>query len=192
MNSKTNSASKVMPIIIILISGAVVLMGTFFSGCSDDLNNPPNPNEEELITSVELQFINSQTLSEITFRFADPDGVGGDPPTQLDTVILDTFSSYTISLKFLDESKSPVEDITAEIKEEGTEHLVCYEVDGASLSITDKDQGGLPLGLEANVETSGVKNGLLVVILKHQPEGKDGSCGLGETDVEVSFPLVVE
>jgi hypothetical protein len=166
-----------------------------FSSCKDDeVVNPPNPNEEELITTVELVFTNAADSSDVsTFKFADPDGEGGNAPTQQDTIRLAQESNYTLAVRFLDESSSDVEDITEEVKEEAEEHLVCYTTDASTtVTITDQDENELNLGLEANVETSIVANGTFTVALKHQPDVKDGSCDLGETDVEVAFALEVE
>ena len=166
-----------------------------FSSCKDDeIVNPPNPNEEELITTVELVFTNAADSSDVsTFKFADPDGEGGDTPTQHDTIRLAQKTNYTLAVRFLDESTTDVEDITEEVKEEAEEHLVCYTADAStSITITDKDANGLDLGLAARVETTDAVSGTFTLSLKHQPDGKNGSCDLGETDVEVAFALEVE
>jgi phage/plasmid primase-like uncharacterized protein len=166
-----------------------------FSSCKDDeVVNPPNPNEEELITTVELVFTNAADSSDVsTFKFADPDGEGGNAPTQQDTIRLAQASNYTLAVRFLDESSSDVEDITEEVKEEAEEHLICYTTDASTtVIISDKDVNGLNIGLSADVETSVAVNGTFTIALKHQPDVKDGSCDLGETDVEVAFALEVE
>lgn len=166
-----------------------------FSSCKDDeVVNPPNPNEEELITSVELVFTNAADSTDVsTFKFADPDGEGGNAPTQQDTIRLAQASNYTLAVRFLDESSSDVEDITEEVKEEAEEHLVCYTADASTtVVISDKDANGLDLGLAASVETTDTTSGVFTISLKHQPDGKNGSCDIGETDVEVAFTLEVE
>ncbi len=167
-----------------------------FTSCKDDdVITPPDENEEELITTVELTFDNKNASADVrVFKFADPDGDGGDAPTTMDTVRLAANSEYSLSVKFLDESDAnDVEDITVEVKEEDDEHLVCYTVDaGTTVTITDADGNGLDLGLAADVKTTDAAEGTFTISLKHQPDVKDGSCDVGETDVEVRFVLVVE
>lgn len=167
-----------------------------FTGCKDDdVVTPPNPNEEELITTVELTFDNKNANADVrVFKFADPDGDGGNAPSTMDTIRLAANSEYTLSVKFLDESDaSDVEDITEEVQEEEDEHLVCYAVQGGTIvTITDKDGNGLDLGLAADVMTSDAGDGHFTISLKHQPDVKNGSCDVGETDVEVRFVLEVE
>lgn len=163
------------------------------TGCDEEeVTEPDVENEEELITSVELTFTNAADANDVnTFKFADPDGEGGEAPTQFDTIFLSANTTYALAVKFLDESDAnDVEDITEEVKEEDDEHLVCYSVHGGTtVTITDQDGGGLDLGLMADIVTSDAGDGHLTVSLKHQPDVKDGSCDVGETDVEVRFEL---
>jgi hypothetical protein len=168
-----------------------------FTGCNDDndVTDPPKPNEEELITTVELTFTNLRDTSEVNvFRFADPDGDGGNGPTQFDTIKLASKGAYSMLVRFLDESTSEIEDITEEIKEEATDHLVCFSSDGNGLFVApqDRDKNGLKLGLFNNVMTNSPESTNLTVSLKHQPGIKNGSCDVGETDVEVAFVLEVK
>jgi hypothetical protein len=164
-----------------------------FTGCKDDdVIKPDDDNVEELITTVELSF--TEDGNTTVFRFADPDGDGGNAPTETDTVKLRANTSYKLAVRFLDESDaSDVEDITEEVQEEADEHLVCYSVHGGTtVTITDKDGNNLDLGLAADVTTTDAAAGTFTISLKHQPEVKNGSCDVGETDVEVRFALEVE
>lgn len=163
------------------------------SACKDQVEDPPNPNEEELITTAELKFTDTATMQSQTFRFADPDGEGGDAPTEFDTVVLKANNFYTLEVSFLNESESPIEDITEEVLAEANEHLVCYEISaGSTVTITDEDANMLPLGLQAEVSTGTAGTGNLKVSLKHQPDIKNGQCDVGETDVEVDFSMRLE
>lgn len=176
---------------------AIAALSVFLHSCSDDddasVDQNIDANEEELITTVNLEFRNSNgDLS--TFSFRDPDGDGGNAPV-IQTIELDKGEEYSVLAKFLDESDpDDVEDITAEILEEDDEHLICFEatnVDGLTITRTDTD-GEFEVGLESAwiISDTAVSNsGVVQLVLKHQPGVKDGSCAPGDTDVEVDFPF---
>jgi hypothetical protein len=176
---------------------ALLLCSVFFS-CKreqDDVKKPQQiENEAELITTVELFFSDSAQVLPITKAiFRDTDGVGGLEPTQFDTIRLFANQTYDVDLLFWNESKSPVENITLEILEEGDEHIICYETEGVPISIqrTDTD-GTFEIGLSSKWKTSEKGNGFVTILLKHQPSIKNGNCDLGETDVELKFVIEVE
>jgi hypothetical protein len=114
-----------------------------FQACDDDpVDDPPQMNEEELITTVAMTFTNADDAEDVrTFRFSDPDGEGGNAPETTDTIELNASSTYDLAIRFLDESDpNSVEDITEEVEEEADEHLVCYTTPGdLTVTITDKD-----------------------------------------------------
>ena len=175
-----------------------VIASLLFSCKNDDDDSvtpdtPITPNEEELITTVRLNFMDSSGVTT-SFEFNDPDGEGGDAPV-IETINLAKGKIYNLSTEFLDASDpNDVEDITAEIRDEDDEHIVCYEpkdVNGLSITIVDTD-GTYDVGLSAVVlttDSASSSNGTLKVTLKHQPGLKDGTCAPGETDVEVDFPV---
>lgn len=181
----------------------ILFVNLFLFACTDDDDDSVNnnggsnitPNEEELITTVELQFSDTMGTAVDTFRFRDPDGDGGNQPT-IDTLRLSSDSIYDLNIKFLDESDPmDVEDITMEIMAEDDEHLVCFDMGNMSavqfiINKTDSD-GNYELGLQSRWQTFAAFEGSVKVILKHQPGVKDGTCAPGETDIEVDFPLIV-
>jgi len=175
----------------------IAIIASLLYSCTDDDDASPStpitPNEEELITTVRLNFMDTSGVTT-TYEFNDPDGDGGNAPV-IDTIILDKSETYDLNTEFLDASDpNDIEDITTEIRDEDDEHLVCYTtsaVDGLSVSIIDTD-GTYDVGLSAVVlttDTASSINGTLKVTLKHQPGVKDGTCAPGETDVEVDFPV---
>tara|TARA_R110002049_G_scaffold205044_8_gene375539 strand:- start:715 stop:1290 length:576 start_codon:yes stop_codon:yes gene_type:complete len=183
------------------ISLMVALVAITFTGCKkddDDDHDHGHSDEGELITSVELSFIDSANISDtIIFAFRDPDGEGGNTPTVFDSIFLKKGTTYFMNISFLDESNpNDIEDITEEIKVEDDEHLICYDLTSLpslSYTITDSD-GQFPVGLESTWRTDlsqNIDNGSLKVTLKHQPGVKNGSCAPGDTDVEISFPTVI-
>ncbi|MDP2176394.1 MAG: hypothetical protein Q8K70_10845 [Bacteroidota bacterium] len=171
------------------------LLFTFNACKSDDPKPADQPiNEGELITTLKVELTDSATGRVFnTAYFKDLDGEGGNPPTQFDTIKLNGNRTYFCKVTLLDESKTPSEDITEEVKEEAHEHLFVYESSNQKIkvSITDKDKNNLPLGIESKWQTMNNLDGKLKVILKHQSNGiKNGSALLGETDIEVDFNVI--
>jgi len=165
-----------------------------FTACKrddDDPDDPHNQNEEELITTVEIHLMGDDgSLAKAYWR--DADGPGGNDP-EIDTLHLDTNLTYTGMIEFLDESGDEIHDITHEIEEEGSEHIVCYDETIDELSITRTDSDGVyEIGLTSDWVTSNASSGTVSISLKHQPDLKDGTCAPGETDVEVIFPIVID
>lgn len=167
--------------------------------CKKDDNSVTEPDhdhdhEAELITTVALTFVGPDEAELISnFKFSDLDGAGGNVPV-IDTIRLNAGAYYSLDISFLDESKSPAEDITAEVKEEDDEHLICFSSTLSGLSIERMDTDGTyGVGLNSRWTHNGnAENGSLTLTLKHQPGVKDGTCAPGETDVEVTFPVVYQ
>ncbi len=169
------------------------ILSTFlFTACDKDDDGMDN--EQELITTVQLTFTDGAGAS-LVFNVKDLDGDGGNPPVA-DEIKLKANTSYTLSVKFLDESDpSHTHDITEEVKEESDEHLVCFTSSGAMSApvATDTDTNGKPLGLQNSLTTGSAGSGSLTVSLKHEPDKSAATpCSTGETDAEVTFPAVVE
>ena len=157
---------------------------------------PTPPNESELITTMELHFTDS--LSGNTFKvvFNDPDGDGGNAPTQFDTIHLLKNSTYKVEVTLLDKSKTPADTISNEVLEEANDHLFFYSSNPTSLvnvKIEDKDSNGKNLGLKSTWKTSKDSNkGKVKVKLMHQPGKKDGTSANGDTDIDIDFQVNVK
>lgn len=176
--------------------GTVLLAATtlFLSSCKKEKDDVAN--EEELITSVELRFVETGTANAMVVAFRDPDGEGGNPPTAFEEIVLKPNTAYTCEVSFLNESVSPADDITAEVEEEGEDHEVFYIVSGAGITITrtDVDAGGLPLGLISTWQTADASSGTVRVVLKHKPGIKAAGDAVtkGDTDIDLNFTARVE
>ena len=102
---------------------------------------------------------------------------------------------YLASIKFEGQDDGHIHDITDEIKAEANDHLLCFApmhlLNVIALNITriDKDGNGLELGLKSNWKNLVQLDGAVKISLKHQPGIKNGSCDIGETDVELLFPF---
>lgn len=173
--------------------------GLFFFalGCNPD-EDPLIENEEELITSVTLTLLPADGVGEtVVYGFSDPDGDGGDLPMMSSTGTLLAGKAYTGQVSF----GGPEGAIDAEIVEEGTDHQVFYvttaDIAFAYLSgASDLDANGNPIGMRVEATTGIAGTGMLTVTLRHEPTkgfaiDRPDQAG-GETDVEVSFPVVIQ
>lgn len=181
---------------------AIALMVIFAVGCKKD-DDTPTPvdnhdddhhHEEELITSVILSFVDTAGVQpSVQYAFRDPDGDGGNAPTQHDTIRLVANTYYNATIQLLNESETPAEDITLEIQNEDDEHLFCYAPSNTNVSIVRTDSDGTyEVGITTFWSTGAAANGDTKVTLKHQPGVKDGTCAPGDTDVEVTFVTEVQ
>ena len=86
--------------------------------------------------------------------------------------------------------------MTEEVEAESDEHLGVWTTDTNYLKVTitdfDTNNPPLPLGLNTLLEVKGPIVTTMRFTLKHQPGIKNGDPNLGETDVEVVFPVVIE
>ena len=186
--------------------GAILLFCVMFiTSCKKDEDDPVTPtappvNEEELITTVRITF---NTLSDAEYKyfvFTDLDGDGGNAPV----ITADTLSEdsiYNMNIEVLNESVSPIEEITQEIVAEGVDHQFFYQVTGANLLLAygDADATAMPIGQSGSCIAGGPSTGTLKLTLRHMPDknaagvsaGDIANAG-GDTDIEVTFPAVVQ
>lgn len=164
--------------------------------CSNDVDGPVN--EEEVITTVTTTLTGG--IQVITLTSRDLDGDGPNPPAVTASGNLAANTIYSGAVTFLNETQSPVEDITLEVEEEGLDHQVFYQL-SAGLGIityTDLDLNGKPIGLMFNLTTGNIGAGNLTVTLRHLPNKSAAGVSLGDilnaggaTDAYVSFPVTV-
>lgn len=187
-NMKKNLIA-ILPVLFIVLS---------FIGCKKDdavPSNPTDPNESELITTVKLIFVDSAGVEpNRTFSFSDPDGDGGNAPTVFDTIQLNGSKTYDVSVLLLDESKSPADTISNEVLAEAEDHMFFYFHNGSLIttSYADIDANGFGVGLQTKWVSGNASVGTSRVVLKHQPGIKDGTFSPGETDIDITFPSVVQ
>jgi len=179
--------------IITLALSALVL----FSSCNNDDEVIP-VNEEELITTVRVTLLGGGQT--ITMTSTDLDGDGPALPSLVISGNLIANTTYAGTVKFLNELQTPVADITAEVEAEGVDHQVFYQLPAAlgTITYTDLDVNGNPIGLNFSYLTGNAGTGNLTVTLRHLPNktasgvstGNIANAG-GSTDAEVSFPFVI-
>ena len=159
------------------------------------------PNEEELITTLILSFTDIADPSQTyELRFTDSDGDGGAAPV-LVTDTLPAGRTLGLLVGLLDESVNPVDTVTNEVQAEAEEHQFFFQVSGAAMTVAyaDQDANGQPVGVLNTVITGAPSEGTITVTLRHQPDkgapgvaGGDITNAGGETDIEVTFPLVIQ
>ncbi|HLP33345.1 MAG TPA: hypothetical protein VK202_07725 [Bacteroidia bacterium] len=178
---------------------SVIVISGFFYSCKDKDKDPSNPapiNPQELITTVRLILTDtSDSNNTFTVQWKDADGPGALAPV-IDTLLLDTSKTYTAVVSVLDETQSPVDDITKEIKEEAESHQFFYTLSSnltgrVSITRTDKDLNNLPVGLELQLSTTAGTSvqGTLNVVLSHYDGVPKTVSPSAESDIDITFPV---
>jgi hypothetical protein len=184
------------------------------AACGDTETGPENDNE--VITTVILDFAPTGGGTTKTFAFDDADGDGGAAPT-VDPIML-TAGMYDLAVRFQNRLEDPAEEITDEVRDESSVHLLLFTgtaVVGPATSNTsgpltqsyaDMDANNLPIGL-ADTIIAAAGTGQLTVTLRHMPPeeppqkaadtlmkartGGVDSIG-GSTDAQVNFDVTVQ
>lgn len=198
---------------------AVAMLSLALSACKKDKNEPapedpqPPANETELITTMKVMLHDTTTHADYTYVFSDVDGPGGNPATfggtnQSDSVInINASHVYKCNIVLLDETKSPADTISNEVKDEAIDHMLFFNnidpsgtpytvyLSGSMTSIKylDLDANNRGVGLTTLWTAPGMmmSKSALKIVLRHQPGAKNGTYAPGETDIEVDFKLKV-
>ena len=167
--------------------------------------------EEEVINQIILTFTPAGGGDAITATWFDADGEGVGNPT-IDDITLVANTSYELTLSLANTLGMDVEDITAEIQEEGDEHMFFFgftadiftnpagdgNIDNRQdpLVYNDQDENGQPVGLSTNWTTAGMTAaaGEFRIVLKHQPGQKTATSDatVGGTDVDIILPINIQ
>lgn len=190
----------------------ILATGLFLTSCNSDDDAPAVENEVEVITDVVLTFTNTTTNQTTTATAKDPDGDGVQPIAIQDTIRLAKEQTYSLGI-LVQNALDPadIESISAEIEEEADEHQFFFaftenafsnptgdgniDTAGDPLVYKDSDSKGLPLGLETEWVTDSLDvSGVFRLVLKHQPDQKSATstATTGETDIDLTFPLIIE
>ena len=170
-----------------LISAAV-------TSCSKD-DTAPEVNDNEVITTVRIQAVaTDNTKDTLVFNWKDADGDGPGQPV-IDPVNLKAGKVYNVHVLLLDETKTPVNNVTTEIEEEGHDHRFYFEPSGSNITVSDldKDKNNVTLGLQSKWTTiATAASGTIKITLRHYPNGGKAESDLvnstkSSTDAEVIF-----
>ena len=185
---------------------AVLAFG--FASCESE--EPKKENEGEVITDVTLSFqelnaSNTPVGAILNFKASDPQGIEvGKTPT-IQPITLSKGKKYLMTIKVTNEIEK--EDITKEILEEAAEHQFFFlgpVIDSKIFTIQYADAGGIALGLRNNVTVASptnTTNSTMRVVLRHDlnksfagasnPNFANFLQAGGETDLDITFPVVV-
>lgn len=158
-------------------------------------STPQDENEHEVINAVDLVFKKSGT-TVATFTAEDPDGDGGNPPSRIDRITLQPGQTYTteVVLRSIVNGSSTV--VTGSISSQSAQHEFYYIPTGVATSITktDKDINGYPVGINATWVTGTSGSGTILFKLMHKPliKGPNDDPSKGHSDLAISFPISVQ
>lgn len=182
----------------ILLVWNMVLVSLIMISCTKD--PIVDPNEGELITTVKVKLTDLQmgntAVSE--FIFQDLDGEGGVAPQKFDEIVILKNRNYKCEIELLNESTTPVDQVTAEVLSEAVDHQIYLLPNPASLVniiYGDKDVNNLPIGITSYWSTGAIAgSGILNITLKHKPGFKkvDDLVSVGDTDVSIDFKIKVQ
>jgi len=181
---------------------ALVALVTF--SCSNDDNDAPPVNEEELITTVTAIYTPQGGGTAITLQYKDLDGEGANAPVVTVSGPFAKNTTYNGTVTFKNELASPAEDITPEIVAEGTDHQLFYQKTGNltpfiyGSAASNFDSNGKVIGLQSVFATTGAAAGTLTITLRHTPNKNGTNVAAGDitnaggsTDAEVTFDISV-
>lgn len=209
LNNKSTSLHRSLALTVVALSFSV-------SSCEKDDDDPQNTtppgNEQELITELELLFVNPLAGDTLIYAFEDADGPGGNDPV-IDDIVLQSGTVYQTFIKVFGNhshdddhddhgTDDHGDDLTEEIAEEDEEHQFFFQLSnlpGLEVNYFDVDEDGNPIGLTTVWNATAPGSGNVLVTLRHEldknapgvAEGDIENAG-GETDIEVSFQVVIQ
>jgi hypothetical protein len=186
----------------------MILFLSLFTACKD-VHDHDHDHDHELISTVVLTYTD-EAGEESSFHWND---MGGTADVEIDDIVLSANTVYQLDVHFFNELEEEPEDLTSEIKSEGSEHQVFFTGNAITENLllhsySDNDENNLPIGLTNSMESAAAGSGELTVTLRHMPledgntikeenlqeivlEEGFGNIG-GANDVSVTFPVTVE
>lgn len=190
----------------------IALVLASFTILSCDSEDPVPENDGELITDVTLTFqeidANGDEVGEpFDFTASDAEGIEIGSTPEVETVMLAKGKTYQMSIVVYNSVAG--ENITEEISEESDEHQFYFLgsafVGTPILTYEYDDEGGINLGLKGIVnvdQNPELNNASMQILLRHaldksypgatNPNFTDYAQAGGESDLDITFPVVVE
>lgn len=179
----------------------VLAISLLAGACKKDEDNPAPTDDNEAITTATLT-LTSQTTPVQTLT-ATVENLNTTADVSRAALTLRANTTYTGAVTLLDKTKTPTLDVSAEVKSEANEHLFIYTFtpatgSPASMTVTATDidtnpaPGPYPIGLTTQIRTGAAGTGKLKVVLKHQPNTKNGTAQPGTTDLDTDFSVTIQ
>ena len=177
----------------------IILSATVLSTNSCKKIDAGETNDEELITTVQLNFTPVSGGPTQSFKFEDIDGPGGNAPV-VDGIMLVANTTYNVSIELRNDSANPPEDITAEVEEENEAHRFYYTPSAGNITVSNlnDDNNGVPLGITSQWATGAASGGTVAVVLRHYPGTPPDkqisdpvTSPKSSTDVDVTFGYTI-
>lgn len=172
-------------------------IGLLFTSCKKEEQSVAPTDDNEAITTATLQLINKANSADVVTATIDKLNATADFSKA--TLNLKANTTYSGIILLSDNTKTPATDATVEIKDRQNEHLFVYTPAPTTLltvSITDRDTnpspGPYPIGLTYEVKTTAAGSGTINVVLRHQPNSKNGTATPGTTDLDTTFPVLIK
>lgn len=172
------------------------MVTVLLAGCQED---GVTVNEKETITTVTVT-LKPKTGATLTLRWDDLNfnsAVDAGEVTPTPALLANT--TYAATIELLNKSNESILNVSDEVRSEASDHIVCFTASNIIVGFSgfDKDYNKLRLGLTSSWKTTVAGSGTVNIKLRHQPRVKTGDCPLpgdaaaGETDVEVTFNVMV-
>jgi hypothetical protein len=183
---------------------------------SCDNNDPVEEEVPEIIDEVTLVFKTDNGATTVSVSALDPDGDGPQDMVIDHPIDLALGKTYTLEVQLVNNMATPgstAHDVSAQVAAEGTDHMIFFgwseglftspagngNIDNRADAVNytganGTDTNGLPLGLTTQWSAGDVAmSGEFRVLLKHLPGLKTttSGSGVGETDVDVTFDVLV-
>jgi hypothetical protein len=180
-----------------LKSVMLLVVVVFVSSCRMTTEPPKDELEEILPNVVTITLSSPQGSSTAVWRSTSTSA--GTATVRIDTLVLATGRTYTGAIAAVNDTKTPIVDLTEDYRSLANEHQFFYAVSGdaqsrVTITITDKDGNNLPLGLQYTVAVSsgeGTRGTLNVVLGHYDDVKKDGKTRSPESDIDITFPIVI-
>lgn len=181
----------------------LIALAVIIAGCSKDPTAPPVSNDHSPATTVILTLVridlSGMPLDTTSCTVRDTSVIKGKLPIE-GKLSLQAGSVYKGFLTLLDESQSPVKDITSSIIAEKDAHQFRFSVKENNLpssavviSDLDKDSKGLDFGLNFKATTSVIAKpsiGVIHITLEHHDDGNKAGSQF-DTDLDRDFPFIL-